>query len=170
MRTEILICVMVILIGVIGISAVKYVNQKEAEERANQRAADLKMLKTAVETYKSSYGVYPSTGLDVSKLEKRYDKSTYPYERWNECDKPNNWIPNLKIDLPHDPGNNCKNKSNPYPRYEYVSDGINYKILSYKLDEEICEGDEYKELVDPTRPCNRYDASWAVYSPGAKGW
>jgi type II secretory pathway pseudopilin PulG len=168
--TEILICLAMVLISILGIMIVTSVSRRKAEERAVQRAADLRMLKNALENYKLYYGFYPGTGLDVYNIAKRYSKVTYPDERWNECDKSNNWIPNLTINLPHDPSNSCKNKENPYPRYEYVSDGRDYKILSYKLSGEICDRKEYKELIDPARPCNRYDASWAIYSWGAKDW
>ena len=72
--------------------------------------------------------------------------------------------------MPHDPANSCKYEKNPYPRYEYISDGYNYKILSYTLVGEICDKEEYKEFIDPARPCDRYDASWAVYSFGARNW
>lgn len=167
---EISIGIVVILISVLGIVIVTSISHKRAEERAGQRATDLKMFKVAVENYKLSYGTYPNTGFNSLNLEKRYTKSTFANERWNECDRPNNWIPTLTIALPHDPANNCKSKNNPYPRYEYISDGRDYKILSYKLIGEICDRDEYKELIDPARPCNRYDASWAVYSSGARDW
>jgi len=168
--TEILIGVIIITLSILSIIIISSLSRQDAEERARQRATDLKTLRTALEDYKLFYGSYPSTGFTIAKLEKRYSKSTYPDERWNECGKPNNWIPNLTISLPHDPADNCKNRNNPYPRYEYVSDGRDYKILSYKLTTEICDREEYKELIDPTRSCDRYDASWAVYTPGARDW
>lgn len=171
-HSEIFIILMVIFISVFGILIVREISCREAEKRALQRASDLKMLRREIEKYKATHGNYPSTGFVTSKLEeeeRRY-KSTYPKERWNECDQPNNWIPGLAINLPHDPSNSCKERRNPYPRYEYVSDGKDYKILSYGLLEEICEREEFQELIDPVRPCGNFDASWAVYSPGAEKW
>lgn len=166
----IIILIIILMVSVFGIVILSSMSRKKAEQRANQRASDLKTLREAVENHKLYYGIYPSSGLNVLKLEKRSSMLTYTNERWNECDKPNDWIPNLSIDLPHDPTNSCKNKTNRYPRYEYVSDGYDYKIISYQLIGEICDKEEHEELVDPARPCNRYDASWAVYSPGAEKW
>lgn len=156
------------MVSIFGIVILSSINREKAEQRAQQRKNDLLILKSAIEEYRLYYRTYPNSGFNSGK--KTYSVLTYQNERLNECDKPNDWIPSLSINLPHDPANSCRNKREPYPRYEYVSDGYDYKIISYQLIGEICDKKEYENLIDPARPCNRYDASWAVYSPGARDW
>lgn len=172
-KTEFLVIVVMVLISVLGIFIIISINQKEAEKRAGQRMSDFENLKTTLENYRISYGFYPSTGFSAANLKSTYNsrlRQTNTGERWNECDKSNNWIPSLNINLPSDPSSNCENRYDSYPRYEYVSDGRDYKIISYRLKGEICTREGYEEVIDPVRSCNNYDASWAIYSPGAKDW
>jgi hypothetical protein len=164
-----------ILAAILGIVFVVVSGQNQAKERANTRAGDLRLLKKTLEDHPGFSGggkIYPQT---FTPEYKRYGEKKY--SGWfDECSNPGNWIPGLAQflggKLPRDPQNSCRARigREEYPRYQYISDGFDFKILSYKLSGEICNLEEFADLIDPARPCSADDASWAVYSPGAKNW
>jgi hypothetical protein len=161
--------------AVLGIIFVIMSGQNQAKNRADARARDLRLLKETLEAHPGFSGggqIYPLT---FSPDYRSYGEKKY--SGWSdECSQPNNWIPGLAqyLDgkLPRDPQNSCRARieREEYPRYQYISDGSDFKILSYKLSGEICNLEEFIDLIDPVRSCSADDASWAVYSPGAKKW
>jgi hypothetical protein len=161
--------------AVLGIIFVIMSGQNQSKNRADIRARDLRLLKKTLEDHPGFSGggkIYPQTFTP--------DYRSYGEKKssgWlDECSSPNEWIPGLSqyLDgkLPRDPQNSCRARieREEYPRYQYISDGFDFKILSYKLSGEICNLEEFTDLADLARPCSSDDASWAVYSSGAKNW
>lgn len=165
------------LIGaaILGIIFVVVSSQNQAKARAERRARDLRLLKKTLEDHPGFAGggkIYPQTF--TPEFRSYGEKKNTGWV--DECSQPNNWIPGLARylggQLPRDPLNSCRARigREEYPRYQYISDGVDFKILSYTLLGEICQSEEFSDLIDPARPCNTQEASWAVYSPGAKNW
>jgi len=161
--------------AVLGIIFIVMSGQNQAKARADSRARDLRLLKKTLEDHPGFFGggkIYPPT---FTSDYRNYGEKKY--SGWlDECSQSNNWIPGLAqyLDgkLPRDPQNSCRARiaREEFPRYQYISDGFDFKILSYRLSGEICNLEEFSDLVDPQRPCSADDASWAVYSSGAKNW
>jgi len=164
-----------VIAAVLGITFVVISGQNQARERAEKRAKDLIMLKKTLEEHPGYSGggkIYPQT---FTPDYKSYGEKKY--SGWyDECNYPDNWIPGLAQflggKLPRDPQNSCRARiaREEYPRYQYISDGFDFKILSYRLSGEICNMEGFSDLIDPQRPCSSDEASWAVYSSGAKNW
>ncbi len=171
--TEIVVAVVLIALSIAGIYFVADRSRSGAKTRAFQRAGDLRNLKVSVEENLHP-GSYPITFTKKLSSQSTYQsESNKPYyvSWYNECDRLNNWIPGFE-NLPADPSKSCENQqtSGVYPRYQYASDGYDYKIVAYKLSGEVCSESQYAELIDPVRSCKSYEPSWAVYSSGARNW
>lgn len=123
--------------------------------RDARRAADLKTMQSALESYKRANGEYPSTNGrwwgDAPVFGSRgYDANGY--------------IPALVPDflpaLPKDP-------DSEYPKndmgYVYRSDGTDYKFLANKTPESFPEGNPFTDSVRPT-------LAWQISTPAAYTW
>lgn len=172
---KLLVVFVIAAFSVLGIFLVVQQSKFKAEARARQRAQDLRRLKN--ELTEHFQGRYPAT-LTPKSYSNRYRSKPLYYstgsEWYNECDRSGTWIPNFP-NLPSDPSQSCQvdvgySSYDKFPRYQYISDGLDFKILVYKLGGEICEKSEYADLVDPVRPCGSSDASWSAYTFNARDW
>lgn len=169
---KLLAVVVIIAFSILGIFGVVQQSKSKSDARAIQRAKDLRILK--IELMNRFQGQYPVTFTRASSPSAYRVRPLYystGSEWYNECDRPAAWIPDVP-NLPSDPSKSCLLDASSYdkvPRYQYISDGTDFKILSYKLEGEICDRSEFADLVDPARPCGS-DASWSVYTSGAKDW
>ncbi len=123
--------------------------------RDARRAADLKNVQAALESYKRVVGTYPNTGDewfgDMS------DNGGYGYDIAG-------YIPNVVPDylpaLPKDPDSRYPTAS---AGYMYRSDGVNYKMVCDGTPESFPAGNPF---YDPQRAAT----AWQISSPGGYNW
>lgn len=175
---ELLVAVSIIaIVGAIGLVAYG-TTQKTA--RMAKRVEDLKAIATALESYKSVNGVYPSTQIAFN---------------WNsECVLFGNTayssdqvipglVPTYLATFPADPKMNSTKTNNCYA-YRSTNGGNDYKIMDYQAGGEMSSSDfaTQPSLIDPARDGDNSQAppnctiiapassstyyTWAIYSPG----
>lgn len=171
---ELLVTVALIAI----LSTIGFVAYASAQKQARiaKRSQDLKAIQTALELYRSTNGVYPSNVTATSC-------NTNTVLNWNsEC---SGWlqksadqvipclVPTYMPVFPSDPSMDKANNNNCYL---YMSDGLDYKLLDYRVaDMTSAEIQNQKNLVDPARDngssaclvdgaSDTSDKSWAIWS------
>lgn len=123
--------------------------------RDARRAADLKNVQTALESYRRDHGAYPSTDSVW-----RGDAGDFGRHSYDAAGYIPGLVPNYLPALPKDP-------DNQYPTiasgYRYRSDGGNYKMILDGTPETFPSGNPFH---DPERPAT----SWQISSPGGYHW
>jgi len=121
-----------------------------------RRAADLRQVQKALETYKAGNGAYPTTG--GSWFGDSPANGAYSYTG------PGGYIPGLApgylVTLPRDPD---KEYPDALFGYMYRSDGFDYKFV---LDGTPDSHRTYNQFEDPVRP----GVAWMVSTDAAKNW
>jgi prepilin-type N-terminal cleavage/methylation domain-containing protein len=161
--TLIEILVVIAIIGFLSSIAMANINNARARGRDVNRKTDLKRLQLALEVYRDLNNGYPTTGF------------TWYSSEPNDAVSNNggNYIPGLASthipSLPRDPsGGTSKNPTCGgvwKSAYLYLSDGINYALLSHCAPETPWTSSD--EFYDPVRPT----WAWKVCSgPTSCAW
>lgn len=169
--TLIELLVVIAIIGLLSTVIMVSLNNARAKARDVRRIEDLKQLQTAVEMYYDTNKEYPQPC-------RGYGSWSSHCPAYGNCDT--NYIMNivptyisvLPIDPRWDEGN---------IGYLYLSDRVNYMIITHHSMEAICDGSDGDIVPDPGDECNpshiqQMDRSCceqptiSVYSPGAKTW
>jgi prepilin-type N-terminal cleavage/methylation domain-containing protein len=166
--------VVIAIIGLLSTVAVVATSSAQVNARNTKRKADLLQISKALELYYTDNGAYPSTG-----------GHTYPANWFGVCGAftvksdtgAGGWIPNLAptymATLPRDPRSGQGNANPPsapclnvptWSCYVYMSDGIDYKIMSYCATEGAVPASD--AFYDPGHAAYGYGIS----SPGARAW
>lgn len=130
-----------------------YSELKSAEGKSNRRIVDLTKIKLALKQYYAEHGSYPSS--------KRWDGL---YSNWGDSKK--DWIdglvPKYAGYLPRDPRRNQSGAE----QYLYMSNGVDYKLISHSPEDCSTVQAAAPELIDPTRNCWAY----GFWTDGASSW
>lgn len=164
--TLIELLVVIAIIGILASIVAPNIIDAIARARNASRMAALSTLETALVQYKEDNGQFPYAWPTYHGVGIIY--GSYGYEGAN------GYIPNLTPKyirrLPADP---MIGRYNPAvfwnnQGYLYLSDGANFKLLSFCAPEN--PGSHYSDpsfqFYDPTRPLS----AWATYSSGARDW
>ena len=151
------------IIGLISAIVLSSLSMARARTRDTTRLSDMRQLQTALETYKTERGVYPSTVVPPATQPSWLGTCSGFGSR--ATSGANGWIPNLAPThirvLPVDPkpitNNTC---------YVYRSNGTDYHLLAYQTVEIL------KGAANPApRPApNNTEASFSFSTPGARTW
>jgi len=179
--TMIELLMVIAIIGLLASIVLSTLSTAQAKARDTQRLQDLRQIQTALETYRTAIGSYPSTGSVAP--------GTIVY--WGGCGNypgaqqafsgSSGWIPNLAptyiAELPRDPRPNTPSSGNCYV---YASDGRDYMLMAYGTVETFRSTDANNGTCVPTRnstdtnPANRpsqpTEADVAFFTPGACRW
>lgn len=141
-----------------------------ARRKANdtRRVADLASLRTALESFSTDRGRYPSTGGS-------WRSQCNAWGGYDPEDVIPGLVPSYVPALPRDP---MMSKTASICCYTYASDGTDYKLLIH-----ACTSADYPsqpQLIDPARDGGTDSCtidgtpssvwSWAIYSAGAQCW
>lgn len=164
---------LLVVISIISLLAsVVFASLGSARGKANDavRKATLRQLQAAVEIYYSYNEAYPSTSGSPTGIYASEVGDIQPNGNNNDGD----WIPGLAptyiTKLPKDPEGGQPNNStctslgsgtNVLRAYLYVSDGVNYKIVS-RCAQPAADYSTSDPFYDPIRP----DYGWMVCSGG----
>ena len=153
---------LLVVIAIISLLAsVVLVNLNGARQKTRDvlRKSELRHLQSALEIYYSTYGSYPDTG-----------GAWYSSEPGDEAGSNNggDWIPGLAPDyigeLPTDPKGGessiayCNTEHSYKSAFLYISNGVNYKLLSNCAFESISASDAYENSDSYYDPVH---SSWA---------
>lgn len=145
------------IIGLLAAVVLSSLSLARARARDSTRLSDLRQLQTALETYKTENGRYPTTG----------------GAWWGVCrtvgnkgtSGPTGWIPDLAprfiAILPSDP-----KPSGSTSCYQYRSDSADYHLLAYLSVETL----KLTANPAPRPPNNQNEASFSFYTPAARNW
>lgn len=148
----IVVTILALLAGIL----VPILEQETVRARDGRRAGDLRSVASALATYKSLTGSYPSTGDEWLG-----DSSVYGSYGYDGAGYIPGLVPDYLPYLPKDP--------NPaYPDgsgagYMYRSDGQDFKFVINATPSEYLLTNPF---YDPQRP----DSAWQVSSPGGYNW
>ncbi|MDQ1299878.1 MAG: ral secretion pathway protein [Patescibacteria group bacterium] len=154
--TLIELLVVIAIIGILSSVVLASLNSARTKARDTVRKSDLKQLQTALELYYNSSGSYPSTGSPNPSWRGAVSYGGYGTGA-------SGYIPGLVPThisvLPLDPKGSLDG-------YLYLSDGINYKLLSHVSPESYPSVG--KPFYDPVRPT----WAWMLCSgePACSSW
>ncbi len=123
--------------------------------RDARRSADLKNVQSALESYKRTYGTYPSTA-DAWRGDMT-NNGGYGYDAAGYIP---GLVPEFLPALPKDPDSRYPDADNGYM---YRSDGTDYKFVLNGTPESFPAGNPF---YDPQRATT----AWQVSSPGGYNW
>jgi hypothetical protein len=106
------------------------------DSQTSQRIADLVIVNGALQQYHAAHGSYP-----VSDNAQGYASS------WG-ASLGSNWIPELGITLPRDPG---MSEAGNEAQYLYISDGSNYKLIAHATGDCSSAVETSGIRIDPIR-------------------
>lgn len=162
--TLIELLVVVAIIGILSSVALSALTLARAKGRDAVRLQNLREIRTALETYRTTYGTYPlsKTLIDVEWRSQCTGLTT----EVGDASGSDGWIPNLAPAfmqvLPSDPkpGGGTTGQC-----YMYMSDGRNFMVVAYGTVETFTAGRNPAPWpAFPTEP------SFAFYTDGAKNW
>ena len=118
-----------------------------------RRISDLTALRDALQRYHADHGAYPVSGLFDGR------KSHFGESRAD-------WIQGLAPDyiarLPVDPRRDASDTH----QYLYMSDGVDYKLLSHQPDDIDIVAGIRPDMIDPNQTC----AAYGYWTTGAATW
>ena len=121
--------------------------QMQDSYKFSQRVYDLYNLVVVLKKYKDDHGIYPIS----SKNGKGWDGL---YSKYGESRT--DWIkglaPNYIAQLPRDP----RNHTIDVEQYFYLSDGVNFKLISFHPTDCHTVKEKWPKLIDPRRGCGAY--------------
>ncbi len=123
--------------------------------RDARRAADLKNVQAALESYKRTIGTYPDTS-DAWQGDMT-DNGGFGYDAAGYVP---GMVPDFLPALPKDPDSQYPTASEGYM---YRSDSVDYKFVLLGTPESFATGNPF---YDPARAAT----SWQISSPGADNW
>ncbi len=129
--------------------------EKCGGSRDARRAADLKNVQAALESYRRDHGAYPSTDSQW-----RGDAGDFGSHSYDAAGFIPGLVPNYLPALPKDPDTQHPTIASGY---RYRSDGVDYKMILDGTPETFPSGNPF---YDPERPAT----SWQVSSPGGFHW
>jgi prepilin-type N-terminal cleavage/methylation domain-containing protein len=164
--TLIELLVVVAILGLLASIVLVNVNSAKTKTRDVLRKVELKQLQSALENYYGANGLYPSTDPDgLSETGVWYSSEVDDNGFLNGLNNDGNWIPGLSpeyvSELPTDPKGGtspieyCNEAGHIFKSaYLYISNGLNYKLLShcaFENNSSDAYGNSSDTYTDPVR-------------------